>query len=221
MSTATIEGRRERLDRLREERIPARRARLEELEERVAEAVAGGDDAGELREELREVREDLENYEAAAPILERRVREEERERLQEEAEARLRSVRKKVGGLVGEAPRRAERARELAEKLAKQLRWLAGAPFRRTLLKAEARVLADRFDLGEPDLRSFEEGPKDAVFEVRRAVRAVSGPRESLGIGLDDPGKVVHLLGELYGDESPLGDLLERLQELDGAGEGG
>lgn len=203
---ATLRESREKLEEMRE--------REEELSAEIADALEAGGDPEELRAEREEVRAWIDDMEPVLPILERRIRGRRRRKLRADAEDRLHSVKKRVGGLVGEAPRRAERARELAEKLASQLEWLAAAPFRRVLLRAEARLLADRFDLEAPELKAFGEGPEGVVAEVRRRVRSVSGPREGLAVGLDDPSKLLHLLEE-FDVESPAGDLLDRLEELD------
>lgn len=201
------------------EKVAEMREREEELSAEIADALEAGEDPEELREEREDVRAWIDDMEPVLPILERRIRGRRRRKLRADAEDRLHSVKKRVGGLVGEAPRRAERARELARKLADQLEWLAAAPFRRVLLQAEARLLADRFDLEEPDLRNFGEGPEGVVAEVRRRVRSVSGPRDGLGVGLDDPEKLLHLLAE-FDVESPAGELLDRLEALDGPEEG-
>lgn len=218
MATMTVEDRRERLDRLRE-KVPELEARAEELEVEIADATADGEDTEALKGEYRDVREDLDAHRKAAKRESERLEEAEEEHLRERADDRLRSIKRRVGGLCGEAPRRADEARELAEKLRNRLDWLAQANLRRRLLKKEAEALADRFDLEMPELKRMDENPMDTVMEVKRRVRRASAPRDSLGAGLGAE-KVVGLLERIFDEDSPTDDLLKRLEALEDA-EGG
>lgn len=218
-SEKELEDQAETLTELREERLPELAAECEALREEVAEAVAEGGDPEEARERLREVETRLEEFGTAADLLEERLRDRRRRRVRHEAEERIRSIQKRIGGLVGEAPRRAQKARELAEKLTAQLAWLVHAPLRRQLLQREARALAERFGLEVPALKRFEEDPREAVREARRTVRQADAPREGLGL-LDDPADVVGVLARLFGEESPTPDLLDRLRDLDDESDG-
>jgi tetrahydromethanopterin S-methyltransferase subunit G len=210
----------ETLDEIREEHLPRLREEREELREEIAEAVAEGGDPEDARERLETVDQRLEEFHAAAELLDARIRERRRRRLAHEAEERLTSIQKKVGGLVGEAPRRAEKARELAEKLAAQLEWLAHARLRRHLLKVEARGLASSFDgLEVPELRRFEKSPTEVVAEARRTVRGASGPHDGLW-QVTEVREVVGLLGRLFDEDSPTPALLDRLTAVEEAGDG-
>lgn len=207
----------EALEELRSETLPRLRREREELKEKIASALSNGGDPDAPRERRREVEETIEDFEAAAEVLEDRIRSARGERLREEAEDRLRSIRKKVGGLAGEAPRRAKKARELAEKLTRQLEWLSHAPLRRQLHQTEARKLASAFDLTVPDLRRYDEDPREVTTDVKRTVRQADSPRSGLGL-LDDVRDVVGVLGRLFDEDSPSLGLLERRRELDDEG---
>lgn len=213
-SERELEDQQQTLDELREERLPELAREREELREEIAEAVAAGEEPEEARERLRQVRLREEEFHAAASLLAERLRDRRRRRVRHEAEERLRSIRKKIGGLVGEAPRRAAKARELAEKLTRQLEWLAHAPLRRQLLQTEARSLASAFDQVVPELKAFDEDPREAAAEAKRGVSRVTSPREGLGL-LTDPAEVVGVLRRLYDEESPTPGLLDRLAELE------
>lgn len=230
MST-TIEKRRETLAELREERIPALEARLEELDGEIADAVANGGDAEALKEERAQVREDLENFETAAPILERRIREAERERLEERAEELLQSVRKRVGGLAGEQPRHVERFDEAMEKARRALEAAVAARAKRAVLARVAELLAAKFDLEKPSLRQVPD-PADFDEVVRhlqfRPGNVIEGARlrPSFRANLQrrDPRDQLRQLAGVADDvEAPIEavELLDRLADLEEDGDPG
>lgn len=229
MSTATVEDRRERLEQVREDRIPRLEQRLEDLEEAIAEAVANGEDVEDLKAERREVRDDLENYRAAAPIVERQIREAEKERLQEEAEERLQRIKKRVGGLAGEQNRRVERAVAALEKAREQLEKAAEARALGAALKSEAAILSRVFDLPQPDLRRVRSPKSYQALAGGGAVRGwldwkpsrvlATYDRMAGGAGRARDAEPRKAIGRLEGIDVPLdspsGELLDRLAELE------
>lgn len=208
----TLSKRRERLEELREE-LEKARARDERMSEEIAEKMAAGEEVNGLKEDRREVQELIEDLESALPLIEERIRDQKATELHDRAAERIRQIKKQVGGIAGELPRRAERAEERAEKLADTLHWLAHANLRRSLLKKEAEALADRFDLEVPPLKSFDRDPMDSVVKARRRVKSVSAPRDSLGMG--DGEQAVGILERLFDVDSPTRELLNCFDELE------
>ena len=210
--TDTISKKRERLEALRED-LEEAQDRDERLSRKIAEKFASGVEPNGLKEERRDVRELIEDLEAAIPVLESRMENEEREKLREKAISRLQTIKKQVGGLAGEVPRRAEEAEERAEELSEDLWWLFHASLRRILLRKEAVALAERFDLEVPPLKSFDVDPEGAATTAKRKVKGVSAPRDTLAHG--DVDKVLHLLDDLFDVDSPTGGLLAEADEME------
>lgn len=181
-------------------------AELAETEKRlageIAEALADGEDATTLQRERREARDLRSDLEAAEGVLERRIGETRHAARRELARERLATIQKKVGGLCGEAPRRADKVTELVEALEAQLRWLVTTRARRTLWQKEAKFLSGTFGLPMPELKSLEvDGPRVPV-DVRQRLRKIAEPRDTLTVGkhgLD----AVAIHTRLYGEDSP------------------
>lgn len=213
---AEVERQEQTLEELRQ-RLAQLQDRRDELDAEIARATADGEDTGDLQAERREVARELEEFETIPDLVAEQVRLRRKAALREKARERLQEIKKKVGGLTGEAPRRAKKARELAEKLERELTWLACLVTRRTLYQKEARALAEAFDLEAPDLKSFDVDTSGAVADAKGLIRKVSRPRDSLTIG--ETGHVVSVLKRLFDEETPTPELLEELEacERDGA----
>lgn len=194
--------------------------REKHLEAAIADAVEAGRDPTDLRAQLQEARSLRADLEPVEPVLEERISHRRHLAYREEARKRLAEIKKKVGGLVGEAPRRAEKAEELAEALVAQLEWLAGVSNRRALLREEALLLAGLFDLEVPDLKATEMDPVKTVMTVRERVGGVEGARDSALLSIrrirgrdpaDAARKIARQLGQLFGEESPVEDLVAQV----------
>lgn len=222
-----IEKQRATLADLRQ-RVEDLTTREEEIQGQVATALADGEDASDLKAELAETRELREDLVAVEPVLAARIQARHHLALQALAADRLQAIKKKVGGLVGEAPRRAEKARELAEKLVAQLDWLADVKGRRGVLDAEARLLEAAFGLERPDFKSFDADPARAWLAVKRSVNRVQPKADRVVLSIrraTQPGefhraarKLVSVLGN-FDETTPTPDLVADLKELDRAAE--
>lgn len=225
----TLRETRRKLEELREEKA--------QLDDRIAQAVAGesDEDVEDLRERRQEVQELIEDFTAAVPLLGRRIRARRLRRLERLAEERLEEIKKRCGGLAGEQDRRVERAVEALEEGQKQLRAAGEAHALGEILKAEASVLARVFGLERPDLRGV---PSPRSYQaitggggvrgwtdwsvrtpLKKADKKTEGARRELQRH-DDPRTVIQRLTAIEVPlDSPAGDLLDRLEELQGGGE--
>lgn len=205
----TLAETRQRLEDLREEKA--------QLDDRIAQAVTGEseEDVEDLRERRQEVHELISDFSAAVPLLERRIRARRMRRLRDLAEERLQTVKKQIGGLAGEAPRRMERLDELLEEVRDALEFLGTAKHKRRHLRQEARILAGAFGLELPEFKELDVDRSEARDAVKGVVDAVSWPR-----GVPNGERAVLRNLEHYGVDSPALDLLDRLEELQEGGEG-
>lgn len=203
----TLRETRRKLEELGEEKA--------ELDDQIASAVAGesDEDVEELRERRGEVRELISDFSAAVPLLERRIRARRLRRLRDLAAERVQTIKKQIGGLAGEAPRRMERLEELLEEVREALEFLATAKYKRRHLLEEARLLAGAFDLGLPEFRELETDGHDAISMVKSVPTDVWRPR-----GTPEGRTAVRNLTN-YGVDTPTLDLLDRLEELQGGEE--
>lgn len=232
-SERQLRKQRETLEELRETRAELEE-RLEEVEDEIAEVRMSGGDASELLEEKRELEGEVEWRDRAEPKLARRIRARSLRRLERLAEERLQAIKKKIGGLAGEQPRKVNRAVEHLRKAREQLRRAGEAFALGRTLESEAEVLADVFGLEVPELRSV---PSAKGFDELRGAGSTRGwigwrPERALSTGDsmasgagrardEEPPEAIRKLEALdLPFESPTAGLLERLAELEGDEDG-
>lgn len=148
------------LERLREEK--------EELDDRIAAAVAGeevDEDVEELRERREEVEQYLDDFESGERLLAEVADERAEVAARVAAEDRLRTIKKRVGGLAGEQDRKVERAVEALDDARRHLEKAGEAAVLGEILREEARILAALADVDPPELRRVR--PPSTYEEVR------------------------------------------------------
>lgn len=179
------------------EQVEAWKARLKETEEALAEATArdreivarlaalraDGDDASEEAEELRsqrsELRAEIEEIQATIPVLKERIKDGHEAAHRAKAAERLSAIKRTVGGLAGEQPRRAERLAEAVATVVEGVEGMNEAHLRFKHLEAEARALVERFGLPDPGLKTvFPPGHDDTVERALIKVQDTHASRD-------------------------------------------
>lgn len=201
------------------EKLEELEAREAELSQQLAERTAEGEDTAELSEERREVRELREDVELAVDVLAERVEEGREKAAAAEARERLSTIKKKCGGIAGEHPRRMERLEEAVEAAESAAEGLNDAYDRQELLRQEAEVLAERFGLEVPEMKTVLPPARDAdAPDLLRRLSGLTltrtGRRFSRNRRPAERARDVATELEEHGDETPAPKLLEAAGEL-------
>lgn len=219
-----------RLDGLKadvQDRLETVNDRLDAITSELAELRVNGDEDGDTAQTLRSERDELQNerdeLEATIPALEDRRTEMAEAAARAEAESELSSLKRRVGGIVGQHGQDAERARELIGKLSDVLSRMEKRPALVGYLDAQADALARRFDLERPDTAELPDNAESTVQKLRKLAGrlASSGETPDVPVGLErlDPVAAAAVSAEKLarlGEEAPSTRLMELVGERKG-----
>lgn len=212
-----VEEQEERLAEIRD-KIEDLSAEEEALGDRIADAMADGEEAGKLKAERREVREEREDLEAATDVLADRIEQRRWDALQAEARDRLDTIQKKLGGIAGEQPRRLERLEDAVETLEARVEALNGAYAKQQAYRREATALADRLEVEVPELRTVLAPVQGEATALMERVKGTALDRpDTVGRQHQPADRAAQAARELseHGEDTPTPEVFEVAGELD------